>query len=399
MKVLVINAGSSSLKYQLIDMADESVIAKGVCERIGESGVITHKANGLSLKRDVSFPTHKEAIDACVAALTTGEGKVINSVREISAVGHRVVQGGDIFHKSCLIDDDVMRKIGELGALAPLHNPAHLLGIKACRAVLGDDVPQVAVFDTAFHQTIPPVAYTYALPYEYTEKYDIRRYGFHGTSHRYVSSRCAELLGNPEHSRIITCHLGNGCSVATVVDGKCVDTSMGFTPLDGLVMGTRCGSVDPSAITYLMEKENLTAAQTDEILNKKSGLLGVSGVSNDSRDVETAANAGNKRAALAFEMQEYSILKTVGSYIAVMGGADAIVFTGGIGENNPGVREYVCRRLEFMGLTVDAEKNKLRGQEAEISVPGSRLRAFVIPTDEELVIARDTAALTEGKVI
>lgn len=395
MKVLVINAGSSSLKYQFIDMQDERLIAKGLCERIGTSGVITHNANGKKITREIAMPTHKEAFDAVIAALTEGEGKVISSMREISAVGHRVVQGGMVYNKSCRITEDVLKTVEELKYLAPLHNPANILGIKACQAVLGDAVPQVAVFDTAFHQTMPAIAYTYAIPYEYFEKYGVRRYGFHGTSHRFVSERCAQLIGGGENLKIITCHLGNGCSISAVQNGKCIDTSMGFTPLDGFMMGTRCGSLDPSIVTFLAEKEGMTPAELDAVFNKKSGLLGVSGVSNDSRDVEAAAQNGNARAALAFEMQEYQIAKYVGAYAAAMGGVDAIVFTGGIGENNGKVREYVCNKLAFLGFKLDAEKNAVRGEETEISAPGSSVRVFVIPTNEELVIARDTVALVD----
>lgn len=340
------------------------------------------------------MPTHKEAFDAVIAALTEGEGKVISSMREISAVGHRVVQGGMVYNKSCRITEDVLKTVEELKYLAPLHNPANILGIKACQAVLGDAVPQVAVFDTAFHQTMPAIAYTYAIPYEYFEKYGVRRYGFHGTSHRFVSERCAQLMGG-ENLKIITCHLGNGCSISAVQNGKCIDTSMGFTPLDGFMMGTRCGSLDPSIVTFLAEKEGMMPAELDAVFNKKSGLLGVSGVSNDSRDVEAAAQNGNARAALAFEMQEYQIAKYVGAYAAAMGGVDAIVFTGGIGENNGKVREYVCNKLAFLGFKLDVEKNAVRGEETEISAPGSSVRVFVIPTNEELVIARDTVALVD----
>lgn len=396
MKILVINAGSSSLKYQFIDMENESLICKGVCERIGTSGIITHTAGNVKTSKETPMPTHKEAFDAVISALTEGDGKVINSVKEISAVGHRIVQGGEKYQKSCIITDEVIDAIDALKSLAPLHNPANVLGIRACKAVLGDNVPQVAVFDTAFHHSMPAVAYMYAIPYRYYEKYGIRRYGFHGTSHRYVSGRCAELMGkNIENLRIVTCHLGNGCSISAVKNGQCIDTSMGFTPLDGMMMGTRCGSLDPSVVTFLIEKESLTPDEADCILNKESGLLGVSGVSNDSRDVETAAKNGNKRAALAYEMQEYQIAKYIGSYAAAMGGIDAIVFTGGIGENNPGVREYVCNKLAFFGFTLDGKKNSARGTETEISAPGSKVRVFVIPTNEELVIARDTAALVE----
>lgn len=396
MKVLVINAGSSSLKYQFIDMDDEQLIAKGLCERIGTSGVITHNANGKKITKEIPMPTHKEAFDAVISALTDGEGKVISSMSEISAVGHRVVQGGMVYNKSCRITEDVLKTVEELKYLAPLHNPANILGIQACQEVLGDAVPQVAVFDTAFHQTMPAVAYTYAIPYEYYEKYGVRRYGFHGTSHRFVSERCTQMMGKDAKGlKIITCHLGNGCSISAVKDGKCIDTSMGFTPLDGFMMGTRCGTLDPSIVTFLAEKENLTPAQLDAVFNKKSGLLGVSGVSNDSRDVEAAADSGNARAALAYEMQEYQIAKYVGSYAAAMGGVDAIVFTGGIGENNAKVRKYVCDKVAFLGFTLDEDKNAIRGEEIEISTADSKVKVFVIPTNEELVIARDTVALVD----
>ncbi len=396
MKVLVINAGSSSLKYQFIDMDNECLIAKGLCERIGTSGVITHSANDKKITKEVAMPTHKEAFDAVIAALTEGEGKVINSMSEISAVGHRVVQGGMVYNKSCLITEDVLNTVEELKYLAPLHNPANILGIKACQAVLGDTVPQVAVFDTAFHQTMPALAYTYAIPYEYYEKYGIRRYGFHGTSHRFVSERCAAMMGKDAKGlKIITCHLGNGCSITAVKDGESIDTSMGFTPLDGFMMGTRCGSLDPSIVTFIAERENLTPSELDSLFNKKSGLLGVSGISNDSRDVEAAANGGNERAALAYEMQEYQIAKYIGSYAAAMGGVDAIVFTGGIGENNAKVRKYVCDKVAFMGFTLDEDKNSIRGEEIEISTDDSKVKVFVIPTNEELVIARDTVALVQ----
>lgn len=396
MKVLVINAGSSSLKYQFIDMEGERLIAKGLCERIGTSGVITHNANGKKTTQEIPMPTHKEAFNAVIAALTEGEGKVIDSMSEISAVGHRVVQGGMVYNQSCRITEDVLKTVEELKYLAPLHNPANILGIQACQAVLGDAVPQVAVFDTAFHQTMPAIAYTYAIPYEYYEKYGVRRYGFHGTSHRFVSERCAQMMGKSgKDLKIITCHLGNGCSISAVENGKCIDTSMGFTPLDGFMMGTRCGALDPSIVTFLAEKEGMTPAELDAVFNKKSGLLGISGVSNDSRDVEAAAQNGNARAALAFEMQEYQIAKYVGAYAAAMGGVDAIVFTGGIGENNAKVRKYVCDKVSFLGFALDEEKNTLRGEETEISAAGSKVKVFVIPTNEELVIARDTVALVD----
>lgn len=394
MKILVINAGSSSLKYQLIDMNGEVVIAKGLCDRIGvpENSSIEHKVGDLKVAKDIPMPSHVEAFEAVIEALTTGEGKVINDIAEISAVGHRVVQGGSLYAESVLIDSKVLSDIEELSALAPLHNPAHALAMRACTKVFGENVPQVATFDTAFHQTMEPKAYMYAVPYEYYEKYKIRRYGAHGTSHRYVSGRLAEILGETP-SKVITCHLGNGCSISAIKDGKCFDTSMGLTPLDGFMMGTRSGAIDPTVVTYVMEKENISPSEMNTILNKKSGLLGVSGVSNDSRDVIAAGENGNERAKLAFQMQNYQIAKFIGSYAAAMGGVDAIVFTGGIGENESRARKYICSFVEFLGFTFDEEKNLLRGQEVELSTPNSKVKVWAIPTNEELLIARDTLAI------
>ena len=386
MKIFVVNAGSSSLKYQLIDMENEQVLAKGLCERIGVSGAISHKAaDGRTYSADTDMPTHSEAFEAVVYALTKSEAKVIDSFDEISAIGHRIVQGGSIFPESCLITPDVLNKIEELGALAPLHNPAHVLAIRACIKTFGEEIPQIAVFDTSFHQTMPAKAYMYPIPYEYYEKYGVRRYGAHGTSHRFVSDK--------SQVKIITCHLGNGCSITAIKDGVCVDTSMGFTPLDGFMMGTRSGTVDPSALTYIAEKENLSPADVNRICNKESGMLGISGVSNDNRDITAAAEAGNKRAQLAVDMQRYEILKFVGSYIAAMNGVDAIAFTGGIGENDPALRKSVCENLEFVGVKLDEEKNQLRGKEVKISTEDSRVNVYVIPTNEELAIARDTLAI------
>lgn len=395
MKILVVNAGSSSLKYQLIDMTDESVLAKGLCERIGVDGKITHKAaDGRVFTADIPMPTHSEAFDSLVTALTKSDARVIDSLSEISAVGHRIVQGGAIFSRSTLVDDQVVKDIESLSDLAPLHNPAHVLGIRACLASLGREIPEVVVFDTSFHQTMPPKAYMYALPYEYFEKYKVRRYGFHGTSHRYVSDRCAEIMGKEKKEiKMVTCHLGNGCSISAVKDGVCADTSMGFTPLDGFMMGTRTGTMDPSVLTFIAEKENLSPRDVSELCNKKSGMLGISGVSSDNRDVSAAAAEGNERARLAMEMQRYQILKFVGSYVAAMGGVDAIVFTGGIGENDPGLREYVCANLAYMGVAIDRKANAVRGKEAELSTSYSKVKVYVIPTNEELVIARDTLAL------
>ena len=396
MKIFVVNAGSSSLKYQLIDMENEQVLAKGLCERIGVTGAISHKAaDGRTYSADTPMPTHSEAFEAVVYAMTKSEAKVIDSFDEISAIGHRIVQGGAVFKGSCVVIDKVIEQISELGAMAPLHNPAHVLAIKACLKTFGDKIPQVVVFDTSFHQTMPAKAYMYALPYEYYEKYGVRKYGAHGTSHHFVSDRAAALMGKDKKDlKIITCHLGNGCSITAVKDGVCVDTSMGFTPLDGFMMGTRSGSLDPSALTYIAEKENLSPADINTICNKKSGVFGISGVSNDNRDVAAAAEKGNERAALAIEMQRYQILKFVGSYVAAMNGVDVIAFTGGIGENDPELREYVCENLSFLGVKIDSDKNKLRGSEVKISTDESKVAVYVIPTNEELAIARDTLSLT-----
>ncbi len=392
MKIFVVNAGSSSLKYQLIDMENESVLAKGLCERIGVTGAISHKAaDGREYKAETPMPTHSEAFEAVVYALMKSDAKVIDSFDEISAIGHRIVQGGAVFKGSCLVNDKVIEQISELGAMAPLHNPAHVIAIKACIKTFGEKIPQVVVFDTSFHQTMPPKAYMYALPYEYYERLDVRKYGAHGTSHHFVSDRVAVLENKDKKDlKIITCHLGNGCSITAIKDGVCVDTSMGFTPLDGFMMGTRSGSLDPSALTYIAEKDNLSAADINTICNKKSGMLGVSGVSNDNRDVAAAAEAGNERARLAIDMQRYQILKFIGSYIAAMNGVDAIAFTGGIGENDPELRKYVCENLKYMGVKIDIDANKCRGKEIKISTDDSLVDVFVIPTNEELAIARDT---------
>ncbi|MBQ3053101.1 MAG: acetate kinase [Clostridia bacterium] len=395
MKIFVVNAGSSSLKYQLIDMENETVLCKGLCERIGVTGAISHKAaDGRSYSADTPMPTHSEAFEAVVYAMTKSEAKVIDSFDEVSAIGHRIVQGGSIFKKSCIITPKALEDIDELGALAPLHNPAHVLAIKACIKTFGDKKPQVAVFDTSFHQTMPDTAYMFALPYEYYEKYGVRKYGAHGTSHHFVSDRVAALEGKDKKDiKIITCHLGNGCSITAIKDGVCVDTSMGFTPLDGFMMGTRTGTLDPSALTFIAEKENLTPADINRICNKESGVLGVSGVSNDNRDVAAAAEKGNKRAQLAIDMQRYQILKFVGSYIAAMNGVDAIAFTGGIGENDAELREYVCENLAFIGAEIDKAKNTVRGEEIKISTENSKVNIYIIPTNEELAIARDTLSL------
>ena len=399
MKILVVNAGSSSLKYQLIDMDNEQVIAKGLCDKIGlPDSNIKHKAcNGREYAAEIKMPTHSEAFEALMYALAESDAKVINSPDEIGAIGHRVVHGGTYFDKSCPVDDDVAAKVDELKELAPLHNHPHYLGIVACTKTFGKDVPQVVVFDTAFHQTMPEKAYIFGLPYEYYEKYAVRRYGAHGTSHKYVSERCADIMGKDKKDlKIVTCHIGNGASITAVKGGECVDTSMGFTPLDGFIMGTRSGGVDPSALTYIANKENISPDQMSDLLNKKSGLLGISGVSSDNRDVSAAAAEGNHRAALANEIQRYQIAKFVGSYIAAMNGVDAIVFTAGIGENDPALRTEVCKHFEFMGIKIDEEKNKIRGEEVEISTPDSSVKVYVIPTNEELAIAKDTLAIVNG---
>ncbi|MBE6787056.1 MAG: acetate kinase [Ruminococcaceae bacterium] len=392
MKIFVVNAGSSSLKYQLIDMENEQVLAKGLCERIGVTGAIKHTAaDGRVYSADTAMPTHTEAFEAVVYALTKSDAKVIDSFDEVSAIGHRIVQGGAIFKGSCLITPKALQDIDDLGALAPLHNPAHVLAIKACIKTFGEQKPQVAVFDTSFHQTMPEHVYMFALPYEYYEKYGVRKYGAHGTSHDFVSNRLAEVMGKDRKDmKIITCHLGNGCSITAVKDGKCFDTSMGFTPLDGFMMGTRTGTLDPSALTFIAEKENLTPADINRICNKESGVLGISGVSNDNRDVAAAAAEGNHRAQLSIDMQRYQILKFVGSYVAAMNGVDAIAFTGGIGENDPGLREFVCENLAYLGVKLDKEQNAKRGSETRISTEDSGVAVYVIPTNEELAIARDT---------
>ena len=397
MKIFVVNAGSSSLKYQLIDMENEQVLAKGLCEGIGVSGSITHKAfDGRVYTAETAMPTHSEAFEAVLYALVKSEAKVIDSFDEISAIGHRVVQGGAVYKNSCLIDEKLLETVTELGVMAPLHNPANVLAIRACAKTFGEKMPQVAVFDTSFHQTMPEKAYMYALPYEYYEKHNIRRYGAHGTSHRFVSDRVCEVAGkNKKDVKMITCHLGNGCSISAVKNGECIDTSMGFTPLDGFMMGTRTGTLDPSVVTYIADKEGLTPAEMDNIMNKKSGMLGVSGVSNDNRDLVAAAKEGNKRAQLALDMQRYQIAKCVGSYVAAMNGVDIILFTGGIGENDPALRAEVCGYLEFLGLKLDETANGTRGEEIKISTADSKVEVYVIPTNEELAIARDTRDIVE----
>ena len=393
MKILVINAGSSSLKYQLIDMENESLLAKGLCERIGIDGRLTHKPqNGKPVyEADVPFPTHKEAIEAVLEKLTSKEYGVVETMAEIGAVGHRVLHGGIEFTESCVVDDACEAAIKKCFPLGPLHNPANLMGIKACQAAM-PGVPQVAVFDTSFGMSMTPEAYIYAIPYEYYENDTIRRYGFHGTSHRFVSARACEIMGK-KGTRVINCHLGNGSSVSASIDGKCVDTSMGLTPLEGLPMGTRSGNLDPAILQFIMNKYGYTADEMLNILNKKSGVLGISGVGSDFRDLEKAAKEGNERAQLALDKFAYEVRKYIGSYAAAMGGVDIITFTAGVGENGPDMRESICEGLGFLGVHVDYEKNQVRGKETDISAADSTVKVYVIPTNEELMIARDTLAL------
>ena len=398
MKILVINCGSSSLKYQLLDMEGEKLLAKGLCERIGIDGHLSHKPqNGKPVfDEDVSMPTHTEAIAAVLEKLTSAEYGVVASMSEIGAVGHRVVHGGEKFAQSVRISDDVMAAIAECIPLAPLHNPANITGIEACKAVMGD-VPQVAVFDTAFHQSMPGKAFMYAIPYEYYSDLKVRRYGFHGTSHRYVSKRAAEMLGKPiEELKLISCHMGNGSSICAIDGGKSVDTSMGFTPIAGLPMGTRCGDIDVSILEYLAANTGKDVKELTNILNKQSGVLGVSGVSSDFRDLDNAAADGNDRAALALDIFHYSVAKTVGAYVAAMNGVDGIIFTAGIGENSASTRAAICEYLTYLGIEICPERNAKRGEDTFISTDDSKVKVMVIPTNEELVIARDTKALVEG---
>lgn len=404
MKILVINCGSSSLKYQLLDMKDESVLCKGSIERIGlkinggEENVIV-KVGDDKFTYDKELKDHVAAFNEVKYILSESEHKVIDSFDEIDAIGHRIVQGGDRYTKSVLVTEKVVKDVEELAPLAPLHNPAHLMGYRACLEVVGPDVPQVFVFDTSFHSTMPPKAYMYAVPYEYYEKYAVRRYGFHGTSHKFVSHRVAEKMGkNIKDLKIITCHLGNGSSVAAVNHGKVVDTSMGFTPLDGFMMGTRSGGVDPSVVTFIMKKLNLTPDEMDNILNKQSGVNAISGISSDDRDICAAQNAGNERAILAHEMQAYEIAKYIGSYIAAMNGVDAIVFTGGIGENGFWLRSKICSYFGYMGVHINEALNQatVKGAEAELTEPDDKVRVFILATDEELTIARDTQEIVKN---
>lgn len=396
MKILVLNCGSSSIKYKLYDMEGEKVLAQGGVERIGLDGAFIKVTLPSGEKRQImhDMPDHKEGVNVVFKALLDPEMGALKSLDEIDAVGHRIVQGGDKFNQSMLVDKSVEEGIEELCDLAPVHNAGHLKGIRAVDALM-PKTPQVVVFDNAFHSTMPDYAYLYAIPYELYEKYHVRRYGFHGTSHRYVSRRVCEILGlDQADSKVITCHIGNGASIAAVLNGKVVDTSMGLTPLAGVMMGSRSGDIDPSAVTYLMEKLNMTPHEMSDFLNKKSGVLGITGISSDMRDVEAAANEGNERAVLALKMYAYRVKKYIGSYAAAMGGVDAVVFTAGVGENQTGLRADICRGLEFLGIEIDEAVNAtVRGREAVISSPSSRVKVVVVPTDEEIVIARDTQAL------
>ena len=395
MNVLVINCGSSSLKYQVIDSVSEQVLAKGLCERIGIDGRLTYQKAGLEKEiTDKAMPTHKEAISLVLSALTNDKTGALKNLSEIGAVGHRIVHGGERFTKSCVIDDEVIKGVEEVSDLAPLHNPANIIGINACRELM-PNTHMVGVFDTAFHQTMPEKAYMYGLPYSYYENYKVRKYGFHGTSHSYVSKRVAEIEGKPyEQVKTIVCHLGNGASICAVKNGKSVDTSMGLSPLEGLIMGTRSGDIDPSVIEFIAKKENLDISEVLNILNKKSGVEGISGVSSDFRDLIAAEGKGNRRAALALSMFSYSVAKYIGSYAAAMNGVDVIAFTAGIGENTPSVREEVCGYLGFMGVDIDEKVNvHVHGEEKLISAENSKVKIYVIPTNEELAIARETVAL------
>ena len=398
MKILVINCGSSSLKYQLIDMDNESVIAKGLCERIGIDGghVEGKTSDGREYDLEINLPNHTVAFHKVKDALLEGDCKVIDSLDEITAIGHRVVQGGALYNKSVIVTPEVIRDIDKLSALAPLHNPAHIQGINACTEVFGNEKPQVVVFDNAFHSTMPKYVYSFAIPQELAKKHAVRKYGAHGTSHKYLVERYAEMKGiSLEGTKIITCHLGNGSSITAVKDGKCMDTSMSLTPLDGLIMGTRSGSIDASAVTFLQEHEHWTPEETSEFLNKKSGLLGVSGFSSDMRDNIEARNNGDENAKLATDMLFYQIRKFIGAYTAAMNGVDAIIFAGGIGENSIPTREAVVKELGWLGIRLNEEANDCRGKEIKISTDDSAVEVWVIPTNEELAIARDTKRLVE----
>lgn len=395
MNVLVINCGSSSLKYQLIDMKNEEALATGLVERIGLEGAnLTQKVEGKDKYEIVeTMKDHQDAIKLVLGALVDEKHGVIKSLDEINAIGHRVVHGGEKYSASALVTDEVMKDLEECAKLAPLHNPANIIGINACKALM-PTVPMVVVFDTAFHQTMPDKAFMYALPYELYEKEHIRKYGFHGTSHKYVSAKVAEAMGkNIEDLKIITCHLGNGASIAAIQNGVCVDTTMGFTPLEGLVMGTRCGSIDPAVVTYLIDELGYTAQEVNTLMNKKSGIFGVSGVSSDFRDVEAAAEKGSKQAQVALDLFRNTVKKYIGSYIAEMNGCDVVVFTAGVGENSIIERGAICRNLEFLGIELDEERNNIRAKVSEISKEGSKIKLFVVPTNEELMIAKDTVSI------
>ena len=392
MNVLVINCGSSSLKFQLIDSVSEKVLAKGLCERIGIDGVLTYQPAGQDkIKYEAAMPAHRQAVELVLKQLTNPENGILKSIDEIDAVGHRMVHGGEKFACSTLLTDDVLKTVESCNDLAPLHNPPTLVGVAACRELL-PTTPMVGVFDTAFHQTMPPEAYIYGLPYEYYEKYAVRRYGFHGTSHRYVSRRACEILGVPyEEQKIITAHVGNGGSIAAVDHGKCVDTSMGLTPVEGLLMGTRCGDVDAGALSFIMEKEGLDGHGLSDLINKKSGVAGLVGGSSDMRDLEAAVEAGDERATMVLDVYNYRIKKYIGAYAAAMGGCDILVWTGGVGENQWATRRVVCENMEYMGMKIDVEKNEgMRGEEMVISTPDSKVTIIVVPTDEEYMIAADT---------
>ncbi len=400
MKVLVVNAGSSSLKYQLFDTASEAVLAKGICERIGIDGKIEHKLpTGEKIKNDIPMPNHAIATKIVVDYLTNAEFGCIKDMSEIEAVGHRVVHGGPYFFESCLVTPEVIEKLKLCHDFAPLHTPAHLMGIEGCTAVM-PTTPQVLVFDTAFHQTMPEKAYTYPISWDIKEKYNIRRYGAHGTSHRFVAREMIKILNRPaEETKIITCHIGNGSSITAVKGGRCIDTSMGFTPLDGVEMGTRCGSIDPSIVTYIMKAEGYTPDEMSEYMNKKCGFLGVSGISSDSRDIEAAILKGDARAKITAEILAYQVQKYIGSYAAAMNGLDAIVFTAGMGENNPELRERACSNMEYFGIEIDKEVNSKAHHQpniVELSTPASKVKVYLIPTNEELMIASDTEAIVSA---
>ena len=399
MKILVLNCGSSSVKYKLIELSgnEQNILAEGGVEKVGlPDSFLKFKYNGEKVTINASMPNHNVAIRIILDNLTSEKFGCIKNFDEIEAVGHRLVHGGEKFNSSVLINDEVIAKVKECYDLAPLHNPVNIAGVDAISEIL-PDVPQVGVFDTAFHQTMPSYAYMYGLPYEMYEKYGVRRYGFHGTSHRYVSRRACDFLGlEYEKQRIITCHIGNGGSITAIKDGKSVDTSMGLTPVEGLIMGTRCGDVDPGALLYIQQKEHLDHEGMQALINKKSGVAGLTGVSSDMRDIEKAVEEGNERAIMALNMYEYRITKYIGAYTAALGGVDVIVFTGGVGENQTGTRERICKQLAFLGIEFDVEKNKTRGEEIELSTPNSKVRVVVIPTDEEYMIARDTEAIVKA---